>query len=254
MLQVTHLCKSYGEHRVVNDLSFEVITGDVVALIGPNGAGKSTTFNLLTGQLPADAGDIRWRGQSLLGLSAHHICRLGVGRTFQIAQVFDSFSVAQNVQVAILARDQKVFHWWHRTQRYALDEVMYWLEQVGLAALAQQPASALSYGDIKRLELVLALVSHPTLLLMDEPTAGMATQERHALMTLVLSLVQQHRMAVLFTEHSMDIVFDYAQRILVLAQGELVAQGPPDVIQSHDQVQSLYLGRGLMTPMSKGLS
>lgn len=247
MLQVQHLSKSYGTQSVVHDLSFEVHAAEMVALIGPNGAGKSTTFNILSGQLRADAGVILLQGQALGHQAPHQIARLGVGRTFQIAQVFESLSVAQNVQLALLTRDQKTFHWWHRVKQYGMDEVRYWLEQVGLSDHITELAATLSYGDIKRLELALTLVSRPRLLLMDEPTAGMATQERHALMSLVQSLVQQHQMAVLFTEHSMDIVFDYAQRILVLAQGTLLAQGRPEQIKHNEDVRSFYLGRGLST-------
>lgn len=248
MLHVTQLSKSLGSQRIVQALSFDVHAGEIVALIGPNGAGKSTTFNLLTGQLSPDAGDIRLNNQSLLGLSAHQICRLGVGRTFQIAQIFESFTVIENVQIALLTRDRQTFHWWSSRRQQRHDEAMHWLDQVGLSVVAQQSAATLSYGDVKRLELAMALVARPPLLLMDEPTAGMAPLERLALMSLVREQVQQHNMAILFTEHSMDMVFEFAQRILVMAHGQLIAQGDAAHIRQHEQVQSLYLGRGLNTP------
>jgi ABC-type branched-subunit amino acid transport system ATPase component len=247
MLQVQQLCKSFGPQRVVHQLSFEVAAGEIVALIGPNGAGKSTTFHMLHGQLSPDSGCVVFQGSSLKGLSASAVARRGIARTFQIAQLFDSFSVIENVQIARLSQAGLIYRCFQQARRYQPDQALYWLTQVGLGHRAHDAASSLAYGDVKRLELAMALACQPQLLLMDEPTAGMASAERHALMALIQQLVDQHQLAVLFTEHSMDVVFGFAQRILVMSRGELIAQGSPQSIRDDAQVQALYLGPAALT-------
>jgi len=214
------------------------------ALIGPNGAGKSTTFNMVNGQLRADAGSIQLAGQELIGLPPRKIWALGVGRTFQIAETFASFTVAENVQMALLSADKKLLAGWRRASCYKRDAALALLEKVGMAAQADKPCSDLAYGDVKRVELAIAIANQPKLLLMDEPTAGMAPQERNDLMALTKRLVHEERMAVLFTEHSMDVVFAYADRLIVLARGRLIAQGTPQEIRNHPKVQEVYFGSG----------
>lgn len=244
LLDVQHLHKAFGGNHAVNDVSFNLQTGELLALIGPNGAGKSTTFNLVNGQLAPDNGSISLNGVSLLGLKPHELWRMGVSRTFQIAQTFSSLTVAENVQMALLSADGQSLSPWRRATHYRHADALQLLEQVQLDTHAHRPCSALAYGDVKRLELAMALANEPRLLLMDEPTAGMAPDERYALMALTRNLVNQRGVAVLFTEHSMDVVFEHADRVLVMARGALIAQGTPAQVQADPQVQAVYFGSG----------
>ena len=249
-LAVRGLCKSFGDVRAVDEVSFELAPGELLAMIGPNGAGKSTTFNLIHGQLMPDAGSVVFEGQTLLGCSPRQIWQRGIGRTFQIAETFASFTVAENVQMALLSADGHVFAPWRRATQYRYRDALDLLEQVGLDTQAGRAAHELAYGDVKRLELAMALASQPRLLLMDEPTAGMAPAERRDLMSLTRALVQQRELSVLFTEHSMDVVFEHADRVLVLARGRPIALGQPAQVREDQQVQAVYLGQGHLMPQS----
>lgn len=242
LLRVQGLRKSFGGIDALADVSFELQAGRMLALIGPNGAGKSTCFNVVGGQLRPDAGSVRLDGRELVGLSAGRICRLGVGRTFQTAATFRSMTVLENVQTALLSRDRLLLRPWRRAASHRVDEALALLEQVGMAGQAGAHCGALAYGQVKRVELAMALAHRPRLLLMDEPTAGMATNERHALMRLTRELADTQRMAVLFTEHSLDVVFKHADRIAVLVRGSLLAEGPPDRIAADARVKAAYLG------------
>jgi len=242
LLQVRNLRKSFGGIEALADVSFTLEAGQMLALIGPNGAGKSTCFNVLGGQLRPDSGSVLLDGQELVGLSAARICRLGVGRSFQTAATFRSMTVLENIQTALLSRDRLLFHPWRRATRHAADEAMALLSQVQMADKAREACGTLAYGDVKRVELAMALAHQPRLLLMDEPTAGMATNERHALMRLTRELADQQRIAVLFTEHSLDVVFKHADRIAVLVRGGLLAEGAPAAIAGNERVKAAYLG------------
>ena len=244
LLAVDGLGKSFGGVRAVDGIAFTLAPGELLALIGPNGAGKSTTFNMLNGQLHADSGSIRLAGQELVGLRPRDIWRMGVGRTFQIAETFTSLTVVENVQMALLSHDRLLFSLWRRAADHRRADALALLDQVGMVAQADRPCSVLAYGDVKRVELAIALAHAPRLLLMDEPTAGMAPQERHALMALTQQLVRERGIGVLFTEHSMDVVFAYADRVIVLARGRLIAQGSPAEIRDNPQVQAVYFGTG----------
>jgi len=244
LLQVHGLRKLFGGNVAVDDVSFDLKPGEVLALIGPNGAGKSTTFNMVNGQLRPDAGSVLLEGQDLIGRKPREIWQMGVSRTFQIAETFASLTVAENVQMALLSRDAKLYSLWRRATHYRRADALNLLAQVGLEAQAERPCSELAYGDIKRLELAIALANEPRLLLMDEPTAGMAPAERLQLMALTRTLVNQRGLAILFTEHSMDVVFGHADRILVLARGRLIAQGDAQTIREHPEVQAVYFGSG----------
>ena len=243
MLEVKSINKRYGDFWAVNDTSFDIKRGEMLALIGPNGAGKSTIFNMVGGQFEPTGGEIFFKGTSLKGLDAAGIWSKGIGRTFQIATVFNSMSVLENMQVALHQADSHAFT--------TVNDAHELLQQVGLAHLANRQASELAYGDVKRLELGMALTHSPELLLMDEPTAGMAAEERHLLMKLVKSLSIQRQMAVLFTEHSVDVVFHYADRILVLAEGSLIAEGSAAEIAKDAQVRAVYLGTSVFTEGAK---
>jgi branched-chain amino acid transport system ATP-binding protein len=244
LLSVQGLVKSFGGNRAVDGVGFELHAGELLALIGPNGAGKSTTFNMLNGQLRADAGSIRLGGRELVGLRPREIWRQGVGRTFQIAETFASLTVIENVQMALLSASAKVYTFWARAADHRRPDAMALLEQVGMSGQADRPCSVLAYGDVKRVELAMAMAHRPQLLLMDEPTAGMAPRERNELMALTKRLVVERNMSVLFTEHSMDVVFAHADRVIVLARGRLIAEGSPTQIRADPMVQAVYFGTG----------
>jgi branched-chain amino acid transport system ATP-binding protein len=236
------LTKSFGGVVALADLNLAIGEGEIVALIGPNGAGKSTCFNILGGQLAADAGSVEILGQSAKGLPPRAIWRRGVGRTFQITATFASMTVVENVQTALLSQRRQTLSLRPRTARRQMDHAYALLERVGIADQADRPCSILSYGDLKRVELAVALANGPKLLLMDEPTAGMAPQERLALMQLTTEIVHAEKIGVLFTEHDMDVVFAHAHRILVLNRGRLVAAGTPAEVRADARVQEIYLG------------
>jgi branched-chain amino acid transport system ATP-binding protein len=244
LLEVRGLGKSFGGNRAVDGIDFTLARGELLALIGPNGAGKSTTFNMVNGQLRADAGSILFDGQELIGRKPRAIWRAGVGRTFQIAETFASLTVVENVQMALLSSDAKIYSFVRRAAAHRRDDALHLLDQVGMQAQADRPCSVLAYGDVKRVELAIAMANAPKLLLMDEPTAGMAPAERNDLMALTKRLVVERGMAVLFTEHSMDVVFAYADRAIVLARGRLIAEGTPAAIRDHPKVQEVYFGSG----------
>jgi ABC-type branched-subunit amino acid transport system ATPase component len=223
-------------------VSFSMAAGEIAALIGPNGAGKSTLFNLIDGQLAPQTGRVLFNGQSLSAWSTAERTKRGIGRTFQVAQTFATLTVLQNVQLALVAAlggTSNVANLLWDMQIKAANAL---LTQVGLQRFAGDSAASLAYGDVKRLELALALAAKPRLLLMDEPTAGMAESERSALMKTVVALAEAGNMAVLFTEHSMEVVFGFARRVLVLSAGQLIADGTPDAIRANSEVQRLYLG------------
>ena len=209
-----------------------------------NSAGKSTCFNMVGGQLRPDAGAVRLGGQAIAGLPPRRIWRLGVGRTFQVTATFGSMTVRENVQMALISTARKTTRWWRPAASLFTAEASVLLDEVGLLGQADRGASVLAYGDLKRLELALALAHRPRLLLMDEPTAGMAAAERQDLMRLIRRLATERRLAVLFTEHDMDVVFGVADRILVLDRGEVIAEGEPSAIRLNARVREVYLGTG----------
>jgi len=243
-LAVASLCKSFQAVRAVDDVSFSVRSGEFLALISPNGAGKSTCFNTINGQLAPDAGTIRFDGRDIAGLPPREICRRGIARTFQIAATFGSMTVAENVQMALIAHARETYHLWRRATSYHRARAVELLAQVGMREAADRPCRELAYGDVKRVELAIALASDPRLLLMDEPTAGMAPRERNELIALVKSLVVERGVSVLFTEHSMDVVFAFADRIVVMARGRLIADGDARTIRDDPQVRQVYFGSG----------
>ncbi|MGH8703927.1 MAG: ABC transporter ATP-binding protein [Burkholderiales bacterium] len=244
ILSVTRLSKAFGGVQALSGVSFAVAAGELLALIGPNGAGKTTCFNLVNGQLAPDSGQIALEGRSLLGLAPREIWRLGVGRTFQITATFGSMTVRENVQAALLSHARKLGSLFTIAARAFVDQADALLERVGMRAQAGRPCAVLAYGDLKRVELAIALANSPRLLLMDEPTAGMAPGERNELMQLAAELARTSRIAVLFTEHDMDVVFTHAHRVIVLSEGELIAEGTPAQVRASERVREVYLGSG----------
>ena len=244
VLRATSLSKAYGGVQAVSRVSFSVESGEMLALIGPNGAGKTTCFNMLNGQIEPDSGTVEFEGRSLAGMKPRQIWRLGVGRTFQITATFASMTVRENVQMALLSHHRRLASLVSLATRAYLDEADALLARVGMIEQARRSCAVLAYGDLKRVELAVALANQPRLLLMDEPTAGMAPRERNSLMQLAAGLARDSGIAVLFTEHDMDVVFAHADRIIVLAGGELIAEGKPDEVRRHPKVREVYLGSG----------
>jgi len=242
VLAIDHLFKAFGGVNAVADVSFRVNAGERVALIGPNGAGKTTCFNLVNGQLAPDAGTVSLQGERIERLPPRDIARRGVGRTFQVAATFASMTVRENVQMALIARANGQGAVTSRADGLLRAEADALLERVRMTKFADQGCATLAYGDAKRVELALALAGGPRLLLMDEPTAGMSPRSRGRLMDLASALARQERIAVLFTEHDMDIVFGHADRVIVLDRGRIIAEGTPDEIRANARVQAVYLG------------
>ena len=242
MLRVDGLSRDFGGVHAVRNVSFTVDAGELVALIGPNGAGKTTCFNLVNGQLAPDAGTVRLGDARIDGLPPRTIARMGVGRTFQVAATFASMTVRENVQVALLAHASQILGVAARATLALRADADVLLERVRMTRFADLGCATLAYGDAKRIELALALAGHPRLLLMDEPTAGMSPNSRNRLMTLAANLAREERIAVLFTEHDMDVVFGHADRVIVLDRGHVIAAGAPDAIRADPRVRAIYLG------------
>ena len=246
LLAVEGLTKSYGGIHAVRGVSFSLRAGEILALIGLNGAGKSTCFDMLNGQNTPDSGEVRLLGESVTGRKPREIWRLGVGRTFQITATFATMTVRENVQVALISHEKKLFNLFGSAPNFDRGEAGRLLELVGMGGYADRPCGELAYGDLKRLELAVALANRPKLLLMDEPTAGMAPRERVDLMRLTAQIAREKSIGVLFTEHDMDVVFEHADRIIVLNRGTLIAEGSPAEVRGNPQVQAVYLGEGLV--------
>jgi branched-chain amino acid transport system ATP-binding protein len=244
VLAIRSLSKTFGGVRAVSDVSFEIEQGEFLAMIGPNGAGKSTCFNMINGQLRPDSGEILLEGRDIARLRARDVWRLGVGRTFQVAATFSSMTVVENVQMALMSYARQTYDLWRRASILHRERALELLAQVGMRDAAERPSRELAYGDVKRVELAIALANEPRLLLMDEPTAGMAPRERNDLIALVKRLVVERGISVLFTEHSMDVVFAFADRIIVLARGRLIADGNAAMIRDDAQVREVYFGTG----------
>ena len=244
VLEVSNLSKSFGGIHAVKDVSFNVNAGELLALIGPNGAGKTTCFNMLMGQLEPNSGSIKLLGQNLVGLPPRHIWRQGVGRTFQITATYPSMTVIENVQMAIVSDKNQMFSFFSRAKKLFQHEAIALLDLVGMSEQSNRAAAILAYGDLKRLELAIALANDPKLLLMDEPTAGMAPNERVKLMQLTADIVAERGISVLFTEHDMDVVFAHAHRVLVLNRGELIANSSVEDVRNDKRVREVYLGGG----------
>ena len=242
ILAVERLGKSYRGFEAVKDVSFAMAAGEMLALIGPNGAGKSTCFNMINGQLAPTRGTIHIFGRSTAGMTPGKIGRLGVGRTFQVAATFASMTVAENVQMALLARRPDFWTTLRWAARAHAGEARRLLALVGMADQAERSCGELAYGDLKRLELALAIANRPQLLLLDEPTAGMTAADRRGVGDLIRTLVARTNCGVLLTEHDTDLVFALADHVLVLDKGRLIATGPASAVRADPAVRAAYLG------------
>ena len=243
MLEISGVAKAFGGFQALVGVSLRVKPGEIAAIIGPNGAGKSTLFNVITGHLVPDAGRINFKGRDITGRPPHAICRLGLARSFQRTNIFPRLSVFENVQVAILSHEGRAQEMWSRARDLGRERTMAVLEDVGLAARSAEASGSLSYGDQKQLELGIALALEPEMLLLDEPTAGMSPQETRSSMALVARIARDRRLTLLFTEHDMGVVFSVAQKIRVLHQGRIIAEGGPDEVRRNDEVKRVYLGK-----------
>ncbi len=242
MLEVAGVSKAFGGFQALTGVSLRVEPGEISAVIGPNGAGKTTLFNVITGHLVPDVGHVRFTSREIAGRAPHVICRLGLARSFQRTNIFPRLTVFENVQVAVLSHEGRAFELWSRARDLVRDRTLAILEDVGLARRAGDPSGSLSYGDQKQLELGIALATEPELLLLDEPTAGMSPQETRLSIALVGRIARARKLTLLFTEHDMTVVFSVAQKIRVLHQGRIIAEGAPDEVRRNDEVKRVYLG------------
>ncbi len=243
VLEVHEIAKSFGGVQAVKNLSFDLGEGQLLAMIGPNGAGKSTCFNLINGQLRPDFGRVVIMGKKINGYRPRQVWKLGVGRTFQITSTFASMTVLENIQIAKLSYHRRTNSLFKRVRKLYVEESMELLRLLGIEDQHDRACGVLAYGDLKRVELAVALANQPKLLLMDEPTAGMGPAERQSLMKLTSNIVRTRDIGVLFTEHDMDVVFTHADSIIVLNRGELVAGGTPEEVRNNSEVQEIYLGK-----------
>jgi len=244
MLLVEDLHKAFEDFKAVNGAELVVNRGDLVAVIGPNGAGKTTLFNLITGHLRPNRGRIRFKDEDISRLPAHEICRKGIARSFQIANVFPRLSVFRNVQVSVLSQKRLSRMLFRPVRSLVVEETDRILESVGLRERKLDVAGSLSHGDKRTLEIAIALGNEPELLILDEPTAGMSPEETAATMALIKRLAAEQGLTILFCEHDMDVVFNVATSIMVMQHGQTIIQGPPEEVQRNITVQEAYLGGG----------
>jgi ABC-type branched-subunit amino acid transport system ATPase component len=241
-LQAQRLSKAFGGLKAVDELSFSLAKGELLALIGPNGAGKTTCFHLLHGHLAPDQGYMLLHGQDITKADSIRRARMGMARTFQVTAIYPALKVIDHLLFAERCMRFKGLDWLERVAMRDSSLAMDWLRRLHLESLAERFAYELSYGDLKRLELAMVLAQRPALLLMDEPTAGLPPAARQDLMHLVQQLTRQEQLAVLLTEHAMDVVFGFADRVMVMHRGRLIAQGSAEAIAQDLEVRQAYLG------------
>jgi branched-chain amino acid transport system ATP-binding protein len=242
VLEVHDLTKSFDGFTAVSRVSLNVPRNGISAIIGPNGAGKTTLFNLITGHLRGDEGRIVLNGRDITGLAPHDLCRLGVGRSFQRTNIFARLTVYENVQAAFLSHRGRGWNVVRPVGTLYREETLALLESLGLAGRAGEVAGFLSHGAQKQLELGLALALEPDVLLLDEPTAGMSASETRETIRLVERIARERGLTLLFTEHDMEVVFSIAQKITVLHQGRVIADGSPADVRADAEVRRVYLG------------
>ena len=244
MLKIEAVARSFGGFKAVSDVSLEVRPGEIVAVIGPNGAGKSTLFHLITGHLQPNAGRVLLEGKNITGMEPHRIQAMGMGRSFQHANIFARLTVFENIQAALLVHRRRGANFWSRSDTLYRDDVYALLASIGLLERAGTVSGTLSYGNQKQLELGIALASDPKLLLLDEPTAGMSATETHEAISLIQRVALERGLTLLFTEHDMDVVFSISHRVIVLHQGQIIASGLPSEVRENAVVREVYLGKG----------
>jgi branched-chain amino acid transport system ATP-binding protein len=242
ILTIERVKKSFDGFVAVNGVSFTVEKGELCSIIGPNGAGKTTLFNLITGHLPSDEGKLVFKDIDITYMPPYRICRLGIGRSFQRTNIFPRLTVFENVQSAVLAHRGESLSFFKAVGSLFLEETEAILEMVGLRGYENTESGSLSYGFQKQLELGIALATEPELLLLDEPTAGMSAKETHQTIELIGRIARDQGLTLLFTEHDMEVVFSISERIMVLHQGQLIAEGTSEKIRNNYDVRKVYLG------------
>ncbi len=242
MLEISALRKSFDGFVATADVSLSVARSEIAAVIGPNGAGKSTLFNLITGHIRPDTGSVHLEGRDITGAAPHAICRMGMGRSFQRANIFPKLTVFENVQAALIAHRRAATDLWSVSRDIFRDETHQLLASLGLGPQAEVTGGTLSYGNQKQLELGIALAGEPKILLLDEPTAGMSSVETAETIALLQRIASERELTLLFTEHDMDVVFAIAHKIAVLHQGRIIAVGPPNEVRVDPEVRRVYLG------------
>ncbi len=242
LLQVRGLRKWFGGLQAVDGVDLSVRPGEARAIIGPNGAGKTTLFNLISGHLRPNAGQVLFQGQDITGRPPHAIVHAGIGRAFQITSIFSRLSVFESVQMALLAKQKRTMSFFRPRARLVVDQTTAILEAVGLGEQAKMPAGAISHGDQRALELAISLAANPTLLMLDEPTAGMSPWETGRTMEMIRRIAREQGITLLFCEHDMEVVFGTADRITVMHQGRVLAEGTTNEIRQNTAVQEVYLG------------
>jgi len=242
IFEVQRLSKAFGGLMAVYDVNLRINQGDIHAIIGPNGAGKTTFFNLITGYLRPTTGMVAFKDEDITKLPPHEICRKGIARSFQRVNIYPKLTAFENVQISVLSKKGKTLKLFSPSRKMVSAETDEILEGVGLYGQAGFLADSLSHGDKKRLELAIALGNDPELLLLDEPTAGMSSEETESTMLLVDRLAKERNLTVLFTEHDMSVVFGISKRITVMHQGAILAEGTHEEIKQNKTVQRVYLG------------
>jgi branched-chain amino acid transport system ATP-binding protein len=242
VLEVKSLSKSFGGFVAVNRARLGVEKGEIVAVIGPNGAGKTTLFNLITGVLKPENGKVLFKGEDITGLPSYEVCRKGISRSFQVVNVFQRLSIFENVQISVLSRERKTWNLFTPSAKLAIKETNEILESVGLMGKKHRTTGLISHGDRKVLEIAMALGGNPELLILDEPTAGMAPEETSRCIELIKDLSGKRGLTLLFCEHDMEIVFGIANRIMVMVRGGTIIQGSCDEVRCNQAVQEAYLG------------
>ncbi|NIM42896.1 MAG: ATP-binding cassette domain-containing protein [Hydrogenophaga sp.] len=242
ILQLKSLCKSFGDTPIIRGVDLEVARGERRALIGPNGAGKSTLFHLISGNLAASSGTVAFQGRDITGWSPQRVNRLGLARSFQITNIFPRLTVYENVRLAVMRQQPQPTAFWRRVERLPglREATERLLEQVRLHTRAASLAGELSYSEQRSLEIAMTVASDPQLILLDEPMAGMSSEETEYTLNLIREVTAGR--ALLIVEHDMDVVFKLADRISVLVYGQVIATGTPDEIRQHRGVREAYLG------------
>jgi branched-chain amino acid transport system ATP-binding protein len=245
ILKTVALSKDFGSLRAVNNVNLEIKDGQIRAIIGPNGAGKTTLLDLITNRTRSTSGRVYFRDREITRLPPYDIVKLGIGKCFQISKLFPELTVFENIQIACISQNRKVYNMYASGSNIMQKEVVQIIESIGLSQMIDEHAGYLSYGDQRRLEIGITLGLHPALLLLDEPTAGVSRAEGNNVMKLIKSLALERLLTIVFIEHDMDIVFNYADEITVMHQGGIIATGTPTEIRNNQLVQDTYLGESV---------
>lgn len=244
IIETRGITKHFGGLRAVNGVDLQVRDGDIHSVIGPNGAGKTTLFNLISGNIKPTAGQVFLRGKEITGTALHHMAHMGIGRSFQITNIFPTLTVLENVRLAAQAQGKDNYRMWRSAETFAVyrESALRALEIVGLEEKSATPAGILPHGDKRKLELAIILAGDPQVLLLDEPTAGMASEQVPALVKMIARIRSDGNKTIILVEHNMSVVMNVSNRITVMHQGRVLAEGAPQEIAANESVQKAYLG------------